>query len=105
MLESVIAKWLWDNRQIIAMVLVSLLIAALLWWGFIHNPKIIKKQGQEISQLKAQVDASQKALELSTTINKEKGVIDVNTQNKINELQKQVFPRRSSGMFLSGGRL
>lgn len=98
-----ILQILWDNRRLVAEIACVLALAGFGYWACVYQPNKINDQKQKILALEVRAKAGEEAVKLLTAIQKERGWIDEQTQDRINKLKGIVYPNHSSFVFLPGG--
>jgi len=96
-----IVPFIMSNWQIIAKVLGVVALAILLWFYFIHNPKVIKGLEADKMELARQVDAGKAAIVLLDDIQKGRTKIDATTYKNISTIKANHIPKRT--VLISGG--
>lgn len=74
----------------------------ILWWAFIHNPRVIKEKEAEIAQLHTQVESAQAAVNLLTQIQKDRYETEQNSNRNIDKIRNGRKPGRSGSFIASG---
>lgn len=82
-------------RREIAEVLVLVLVASLLYWGFVHNPAVIKELKSDIEERDNRIDAMDHRIKLYEDIQKGKVIINAAVQTQISSLRSASRPRRA----------
>lgn len=98
-------EWLtlvWSYRRQIAYAALVAIAAFAFWWGFIHNPKVIKQQAEEIRQERGQKEAAYAAINLLTTIGREHREIDDQSQENTKRIRTGRLPGRTGFLFVGG---
>jgi len=101
---TVIIGWCLRNWKLIAQAVGGVCLAILLWWFFIHNPRVIKNLEADKAELARQVANGQKAISLLDDIQKGKGAINAKVQSDIEAIKNQSIPRRTV-LIMGGGVL
>lgn len=98
---TMIIGWLLSNWKLVAQAIGAVCLAVLLWWFFIHNPRVIKNLEADKAELSRQVVNGQKAISLLDDIQKGKGKINEQVQSQIEAVKSAAIPRRA--VLISGG--
>jgi len=94
----------WANRKIIAQGLGIALLAFMLYWYFVHNPKVIKSLEIQVTEQKRQVQLRDNAINLLGTIERAHDEITKQTDTNIQKIRTGRKPG-NRGVFIPDGML
>jgi hypothetical protein len=89
---------LWANKRLIGEVIGIIALAAIAWWFFWHNPKVIKQLENEKAELSHQVEAAHAAINLLTDIERSHDATSKNSFTLISTIRSAPKPKRD-GLF------
>lgn len=101
---TLVLAWLWSNKRLVAEVIGIILVAAILYWAFVYNPKKIKALTAERDVAISQKEAAFAAINMLGEISKEHAEIDKESADNENKIRTGRRPG-VRGLFIAGGVL
>lgn len=101
---EVIIAFIIKHRRLILEIAACLILAIILWWAFIHNPRKIKQLEITIAEQNREIKAREAAINLITNIERAHDEIDRQSNRNITIIRTDPRPSRT-GYFILGGVL